>query len=64
MLLLFLMRCFGHMQQMKSRGVDATSYRGSYKLPNVAVQMRVGSFGSVSSGMSSSDSEPDCDSYP
>ena len=52
------------MQQMKSRGVDATSYRGSYKLPNAAVQMRVGSFGSVSSGMSSSDSEPDYDSYP
>jgi len=52
------------MQQMKSRGVDATSYRGSYKLPNAVVQMRVGSFGSVSSGMSSSDSEPDCDSYP
>lgn len=51
-------------QEMKSKGVDATSYRGSYKLPNAAVQMRVGSFGSVSSGMSSSDSEPDCDSYP
>lgn len=55
---------YQEMQQMKSRGVDATSYRGSYKLPNAAVQMRVGSFGSVSSGMSSSDSEPDSDSYP
>lgn len=49
-------------QQMKSRGVDATFCRGNHTLRNVAVQMRDQSLENVSSGMSSSDSEPDCDS--
>jgi len=49
-------------QEMKSRGVDATFCQGNYKLQNVPVQMPVGSLESVSSGMSSSDSEPDSDS--
>lgn len=51
-----------YQEQMKSRGVDATFCQGNYKLQNVPVQMPVGSLESVSSGMSSSDSEPDSDS--
>lgn len=51
-----------YQEQMKSRGIDATFCQGNYKLQNVPVQMPVGSLESVSSGMSSSDSEPDSDS--
>ncbi|XP_057845058.2 uncharacterized protein LOC131054543 isoform X2 [Cryptomeria japonica] len=51
-----------YQQQMESRTISAKFSRGCCKFPNVAVDMRVGSLGSMSSEPSSSDSEPDCDS--
>ncbi|KAH9296273.1 hypothetical protein KI387_039861, partial [Taxus chinensis] len=51
-----------YQQQMKSRTISSKFSRGGCKFPNVAVVMHVGSLGSVSSELSSSDSEPDCDS--